>query len=137
MSRLAIEHKCFLTGHPAKVDHAPRGRDAFIITCPACGMYEVSGTLAASSGVWAKYANRLHLLAAVARQHSDAGKRLDLHTGNIEGLLASVDAPETPLERIDQIGIHSDINQCDYILVPQMKIEKFEKYCQQWLLSSK
>jgi hypothetical protein len=40
------------------------------------------------------------------------------------------------LEKIDQIGINSDINQCDYIFVPQIKIEKFEEYCQQWLRPS-
>ncbi|MGK0173944.1 MAG: FkbM family methyltransferase [Ulvibacter sp.] len=44
--------------------------------------------------------------------------------------------PLLRLERIDQIGINSDINQCDYIFVPQTKFEKFEKYCQQWLMPS-
>lgn len=40
------------------------------------------------------------------------------------------------LERIDQIGMNSDIDQCDYIFVPEAKIKIFEKYCRDWLLSA-
>ena len=40
------------------------------------------------------------------------------------------------LEPIEQIGMNSDIDQCDYIFVPKNKIEIFESYYQKWLLSS-
>lgn len=100
---MPIQQKCFLTGLPAQVNDASGGVDAYIVNSPACGLYWVSRTLAASSAIWERYADRLHILAAVARQRSDAGEHLELHTGNIEDLLASVDVPDTPIEKIDLI----------------------------------
>ena len=72
---MPIQQKCFLTGLPAQVNDAPGGADAYIVTSPACGRYWVSRTLAASSAIWERYADRLHILAVVARQRSDAGER--------------------------------------------------------------
>ncbi len=37
------------------------------------------------------------------------------------------------LDKIQDIGIHGDINGSEYIMVPDNKIDKFEKSFQQWL----
>ena len=37
------------------------------------------------------------------------------------------------LEEISEIGIHADMNKCEYVMVPNIKKEKFKKYCQQKL----
>ncbi|MCK5401077.1 MAG: FkbM family methyltransferase [Flavobacteriaceae bacterium] len=37
------------------------------------------------------------------------------------------------LEEISEIGIHSDLNKCEYVMVPDNKKEKFKNYCQQRL----
>lgn len=35
-------------------------------------------------------------------------------------------------EEISEIGIHADLNKCEYVMVPNIKKEKFTKYNQEW-----
>jgi FkbM family methyltransferase len=37
------------------------------------------------------------------------------------------------LMEINEIGIHSDLNQCEYVMIPTLKKEKFIKAFNQWL----
>jgi hypothetical protein len=36
-------------------------------------------------------------------------------------------------QEIEAIGIHSDLNNCEYVMVPQLKKEKFNSQLQGWL----
>ena len=104
---MPIQQSCFLTGLPAQVNDAPGGVDAYIVTSPACGTYSVSGSLAASSAIWQQLEGQKHILAAVARQHSDAGRCLELHTGNIEDILVPLGESSYPVVqgvKLESIG---------------------------------
>lgn len=92
--------RCFLTGLAATVKYTS---NRYVIDSPACGKYEVSERLAASVGIWDGLTDRLHILAAVARQYWEEGRRLVLHYDNIETIPDSVVVPNDPLEQIDEI----------------------------------
>ena len=36
-------------------------------------------------------------------------------------------------QEIEDIGIHSDLNSCEYVMVPQLKKEMFNGLVQEWL----
>ena len=101
--------KCLLTGHPALVQSGPGSEDSYLITSKPCGTYKVSRSLAASEGLWKKHADKLHLIAGLARRYSDAGKPLSLSTQHlseeelIDALISGVRPPADPLEQIDEL----------------------------------
>lgn len=100
---------CLLTGHPAYVEVMPGGRDVVVYTSKPCGTYELTGTLAASKGLWQKHASKLNLMAGLVRKYSDAGKPLSLLTQHlsdeelIDALISGVRPPADPLEQIDEL----------------------------------
>ena len=104
--------RCLLTGAPAEIVERPGGRDVTIYKSKPCGTYEVSRTLVSSKSLWRKYADRLHLIAGLARRYSDSGRKLTLHTGHlgneetIQSLIAGVRPPSDPLEQIDDFLLY-------------------------------
>ncbi len=73
------------------------GRDAFLIECPACGRFEVTGTLFATLPA-VKQELRL-FLSCHTRQKSEAGQRAVLHTGNWEALAKQHEHQDPAVQR--------------------------------------
>jgi len=98
---MALPETCFLTDLPAKVSRSTR-YNRYVVHSDACGDYEISRPLA-DDDIDRQHPNTRHVLAAIARQWSEADQRLVIKVDNVEEILDSVVVPNGPLEQIDEI----------------------------------
>jgi hypothetical protein len=86
-----------LCSRQAVVTRFHDGRDGFLIECPACGEFEVSGTLFETLAP-VKQESRL-FLSCHTRQKSEVGQRAVLHTGNWEALAKQHEHQDPAVQR--------------------------------------
>lgn len=90
---------CFICHDPASIaTPGENGGDFFNVTCPKCGKYRITGTMAASD-----FTNvPSHLLSAVTRRRYESGEgQIELHNGNYESLISAIDHPLDPFRTLD------------------------------------
>lgn len=89
---------CWICGRNSKI-YQDGARDAYIVSCPLCGMYKISGTLLASEE---KSVEEWKLVSAV-RMMYDRGMQADLNSHSYKLLVEQTRFPDNPFELMDAL----------------------------------
>ena len=84
----------------------PSFGDNYHITCPACGKYVISRTMAKLLEVNDDYKKYIRLLSGATRQMSEKDIIVKLTSTNFSEIIESISVPKNPIDAIDRILIH-------------------------------
>jgi len=81
-----------------------RGSDDILdVSCPRCGTYRISASLAATN--LENYGKR-HIISGIIRNLFEKGEKLELHSNNLSAIIESIRISENPFDTIDLLLQH-------------------------------
>ncbi len=98
-----MQNNCSICKYDAIVKPDRKGRDGYEISCPRCGEYQISGTLAA---IELSQYGKPHLISGIVRNLSESGNPIELSLAVIENLFDSNKIPDDPFDIIDLLLRH-------------------------------
>ncbi len=100
---MSPQNNCPICHAPnAQVESDLYGSQLLSVSCPRCGNFEISGTLAATE----RHRDQRWLLSAAIRNRLEQGEHLMLTTSNVEEIFSMVHVPKSPSDSIDLLIRH-------------------------------